>query len=87
MHATNVAVQKTSPDYDKDRGCKWSLKNLRLFLASKHGVHVAEKAFNDVEGLIVRSLLSVQKVMIQDKHCFELYAVFLLRSNSINIDI
>jgi tubulin polyglutamylase TTLL9 len=39
---------------------------------SKHGREAVEKLFTDMEALVVRSLMSVQKVMINDKHCFEL---------------
>lgn len=72
IHATNVAIQKTAPEYNGDKGCKWQLRNLRMYLSSKHGISVADKVFTDIESLVVCSLMSVQKVMIHDKHCFEL---------------
>lgn len=72
IHATNVAIQKTAPEYNGDKGCKWQLRNLRMYLAGRHGEDVADRVFTDMEALIVRSLMSVQKVMINDKHCFEL---------------
>jgi len=38
VHLTNVAVQKTAPDYDPDKGCKWATQQLRQYLTAKHGV-------------------------------------------------
>jgi len=32
-----------------------------------------DECFRLVDEIFIRSLLSVQKVMINDKHCFELY--------------
>jgi tubulin polyglutamylase TTLL9 len=72
IHATNVAIQKTAPDYDREKGCKWLMRNLKMYLETKHGKPVVDKLFVEIEALIVRSLLSVQKIMIQDRHCFEL---------------
>ena len=72
IHATNVAIQKSAPEYNGDKGCKWQLRQLRPYLASRHGADVADQVFTNMEALIVRSLMSVQKVMIHDKHCFEL---------------
>jgi tubulin polyglutamylase TTLL9 len=42
-------------------------------LVTKHGPQRVDELFTDMEALVVRSLLSVQKVMINDKHCFEMY--------------
>ncbi len=73
IHATNVAIQKHAPNYDGDKGCKWLLRNLKTFLTTKHGSKRIDELFTEMEALVVRSLMSVQKVMINDKHCFELY--------------
>jgi tubulin polyglutamylase TTLL9 len=78
IHATNVAIQKQNPNYDGDKGCKWLLRNLKLYLLSKHEKKQVEDLFTEMEALIVRSLMSVQKVMINDKHCFELYGYDIL---------
>eukprot|EP00026_Physarum_polycephalum_P009361 Phypoly_transcript_09482.p1 GENE.Phypoly_transcript_09482~~Phypoly_transcript_09482.p1 ORF type:complete len:397 (+),score=44.91 Phypoly_transcript_09482:157-1347(+) len=78
IHLTNVAVQKTSDSYNASTGCKWELRNLRLFLMSRHGVEATEKAFLDIQNIMLLALQSVQKVMIQDKHCFEMYGYDIL---------
>lgn len=78
IHLTNVAVQKTSDNYNASTGCKWELRNLRLFLMSRHGVEKTEKCFLDMQNVMLLALMSVQKVMIQDKHCFEMYGYDIL---------
>ena len=37
MHLTNVAIQKTSDNYDDKHGGKWDLRGMKLFLMSKYG--------------------------------------------------
>ncbi|KAJ8326449.1 hypothetical protein BDV3_005970 [Batrachochytrium dendrobatidis] len=83
IHATNVAIQKQSPNYDGDKGCKWLLRNLKMFMITKHGNAAVDELFTEMEALIVRSLMSVQKVMINDKHCFELYGYDILIDSSL----
>ncbi|KAJ3087518.1 putative tubulin polyglutamylase ttll9, partial [Quaeritorhiza haematococci] len=61
IHATNVAIQKTSPNYDGDKGCKWLLRNLKMYLSTKHPVRAVEELFTEMEALMVRALMSVQK--------------------------
>lgn len=78
VHLTNVAVQKTAPDYDPEKGCKWHLQQLRLFLTARHGAETVERVFRDMDTIFIRSLQSVQKVIINDKHCFELYGYDIL---------
>lgn len=94
MHLTNNAIQKKADGYGESgtKDCKWPLVSLRLHIASKRGVKVANRVFDDIEDIIVKSLLSVQKSMTQDPNCFELYGYdimidddmrpWLLESNS-----
>ena len=39
---------------------------------SKHGIPVADKVFYDIQLIIIHSLLAVQPIMMNDKHCFVL---------------
>ena len=78
VHLTNVAIQKTAPDYDPEKGCKWSLQELMTFLAARHGHQVVRQARQQMDQIYIKSLQSVQKVMINDKHCFELYGFDIL---------
>ncbi|KAK7493819.1 hypothetical protein BaRGS_00014960, partial [Batillaria attramentaria] len=78
VHLTNVAVQKTAPDYDPEKGCKWSTQQLRTYLSAKHGTDAVKKVFQEIDNIIIRSLQSVQKIIINDKHCFEMYGYDIL---------
>ena len=71
-HATNVAVQKTAAGYDPETGCKWMLHSLKAFLTSRHGYEAATNVFYEIQMLILRSLLAVQRAMMNDKHCVEM---------------
>jgi tubulin polyglutamylase TTLL9 len=123
IHLTNNAIQKTSDKYDRAHGAgKWSLRSLKLYMASKHGlgaplppllgfawlsrpvgrsaarrcrrhtccdrfpissVHdsaeVVNDLFTEIQHIVTNSLLSVQRIIINDKHCFELYAAICIR--------
>lgn len=94
IHLTNVAVQKTAEGYsertgggaDEDGGddtTKMSLRQLKLLLAARHGMAAALAAFDDMELVIIRSLLAVQKIMINDKHCFELYGYDIMLDDTL----
>lgn len=105
MHLTNVAIQKTAPDYDPESVCvvqeprhfcafemclssrllfvppkvrKWTVQQLRRYLTAKHGPERVRMLFEDIDNIFVCSLQSVQKVIINDKHCFELYGYDIL---------
>ncbi|XP_065422392.1 probable tubulin polyglutamylase TTLL9 isoform X2 [Chrysemys picta bellii] len=78
VHLTNVAVQKTAPDYDPEKGCKWMIQRFRQYLTAKHGAEVVETLFAEMDNIFIKSLQSVQKVIISDKHCFELYGYDIL---------
>jgi tubulin polyglutamylase TTLL9 len=74
IHLTNNAIQKNSKKYEKNAGgCKWNLRNLKLYMASKHGLDVVNQVFTEIQQIVIHSLLSVQRIIINDKHCFELY--------------
>lgn len=101
VHLTNVAIQKTSDQYNADvrapvcfdqqctpvspsllhspqTGGKWDLRALKVYLISRFGHEAVDVLFHDMNGIMVRSLLAVQQIMINDKHCFELYGYDLL---------
>ncbi|KAJ8382824.1 hypothetical protein SKAU_G00036020 [Synaphobranchus kaupii] len=82
-HLTNVAVQRTAPDYDHERGCKWQLLQLRRFLTARHGGEAVETLFAEMDNIFIRSLQSVQKVIINDKRCFELYGYDIILDQSL----
>ena len=73
LHLTNTAVQKKAEDYDRDRGSKWSLHALKMHLIANHGSELANTCFGNIQALILKALHSVSNIIIQDKHCFELY--------------
>jgi tubulin polyglutamylase TTLL9 len=78
IHLTNVAVQKTSNQYDANTGGKWDLRQLKLYLVSKYGLEKVLECFSKIHQIFIKSLLAVQKSMINDKHCFELYGYDVL---------
>ncbi|RNA32432.1 putative tubulin polyglutamylase TTLL9 [Brachionus plicatilis] len=78
VHITNNAIQKQAPNYDPDKGAKWSMQNLRQYLIAKHGLGEVETMFRLMDEIFIKSLQSVQKTIINDKHCFELYGYDIL---------
>lgn len=73
IHLTNVAIQKTAENYDERTGGKMELQDLKLYLMTKYGAEVIDALFWEIQMIIVKSLVAVQPVMINDKHCFELF--------------
>ena len=73
MHLTNVAIQKTADNYDERTGGKMELQALKLYLMTRYGVERIDALFWEMQMIILKALLAVQQVMINDKHCFELY--------------
>lgn len=49
------------------------LQSLKLFLMRRFGPERVDALFWEIQMVILRSLLAVQPIMINDKHCFELY--------------
>mmetsp|Transcript_123762 Transcript_123762/g.214556 ORF Transcript_123762/g.214556 Transcript_123762/m.214556 type:complete len:431 (+) Transcript_123762:43-1335(+) len=83
IHLTNVAIQKNAEDYNDKHGGKWDMNDLMLFIEGIHGKAAADKLATDMESVIIHSLKAVQAVMINDKHCFELYGFDVLIDRSL----
>ena len=62
----------------KSNGGKFSLQNLHFYLENVYGYERAKKCHQDITQVIIGALLSVQNVMFNDKHCFELYGYDIL---------
>ncbi|KAL3321234.1 putative tubulin polyglutamylase ttll9 [Cichlidogyrus casuarinus] len=77
-HLTNVAVQKTAPDYDAEKGSKWSVCKLRRYLQALVGSKKVDEIFRQIDCIFLLSVMSAQKLIINDKHCFELYGYDIL---------
>lgn len=79
VHLTNHAVQKLDVDYNAtETDCKWPLSSLRNHLKQSIGEQNTLLCFRKIEETVVRTLLSVERVMISDPHCFELYGFDVL---------
>ncbi|KAK9808967.1 hypothetical protein WJX72_007153 [[Myrmecia] bisecta] len=78
MHLTNVAIQKKGENFEQTTGMKWPIRNLKLYLMTKFGPAAAHSLFGNIQTVVLRSLLAVQRVITQDKHCFELYGYDVL---------
>lgn len=78
VHLTNVAIQKNSDTYDKVTGGKWDLRSLKIYLYARYGREKVNQLFNDIQDIVLKSLFSVQKVIVNDRHCFELYGYDIL---------
>ena len=78
IHLTNVAIQKGANEYNETHGGKWSMKNLRFYLEMTRGKDQVEKCFEGIRNIVFISLKAVQSVIINDKHCFEVYGYDVL---------
>eukprot|EP00003_Mantamonas_plastica_P011496 TRINITY_DN2121_c0_g1_i2.p1 TRINITY_DN2121_c0_g1~~TRINITY_DN2121_c0_g1_i2.p1 ORF type:complete len:281 (-),score=78.02 TRINITY_DN2121_c0_g1_i2:187-1029(-) len=78
MHLTNAAVQKQSKEYNKERGCKMDIRDLKLYMISKHGTEAVDACFADMEEIMIKSLESVANIIINEKNCFEMYGYDLM---------
>lgn len=78
IHLTNVAIQKHSEVYNSRHGGKFSYQSLRFYLETTRGKPAADKCFEDIKNIIIFSLKACQNVIINDKHCFEMYGYDIL---------
>ena len=65
-------------EYNETHGGKWMIKNLKFYLEQTRGKDATEKCFEAMKNIIYVSLKAVQAVMINDKHCFEVYGYDIL---------
>ena len=78
MHLTNVAVQKRQGGCSVSEELKWPLRHLRLYLMTQVGQERTDAVFEEIQQIVIQSLLAVQSVVTQDKHCFEIYGYDVL---------
>ena len=78
IHLTNVAIQKGASGYNEAHGGKWNIQNLRFYLEHTRGKDATDKCFENIRKIIYISLKSVQNIIINDKHCYELYGYDIL---------
>lgn len=69
---------KTSDDYGEGDCAKWMIRSLKLYMMSKFDEEKVNKCFCDMQNLIVNIFKSVQKIIINNKHSFELYGLDVL---------
>lgn len=78
IHLTNVAIQKHDLNYNDSHGGKWPINDLKFYMESTQGKEITDRCFDGMKTIIVQSLKSVQSVMINDKHCYEVYGFDIL---------
>lgn len=83
VHLTNVAIQKTTDDYNEILGGKWLVDKLKQYLMSKYDMQEVNECFYNITTLIIKTLKSVIKLMPKDIHCFELYGFDIMLSNDL----
>lgn len=49
IHLTNVAIQKTGETYNSETGGKWGLRELKLYLLSRHGAAAVDDLFHAIQ--------------------------------------
>jgi hypothetical protein len=47
---------------------------LKRYMITKHGTEAVNECFAGIQNIILNSLRSVANVIINDKHCFEVWA-------------
>lgn len=82
VHLTNVAIQKYSDKYSDKHGGKWGLQSLKFYIESVFGKDAMTRCFDGISNIIIQSIKSVQSVIINDKHCFEMYGYDILLDSS-----
>ena len=77
-HLTNVSFQKKSIKYNDKHGGKWPLSSFFKFVEVNFGRGVLKKIEREMDSIYLMALKSVQYVICNDGHCFELYGFDVL---------
>ena len=77
-HLTNVSFQKKSDTFIDSHCGKFPLQNFWNFLDLNFGKKKRQKLILDMIQIYMSTLKSVQKKMVNDFHCFELYGFDIL---------
>ena len=77
-HLTNSSFQKYSPKYNDVHGGKWPLTQLFTYIELNYGKEKLAKLQREITRVYLTTLKSVQNVILNDKHCFELYGFDIL---------
>jgi tubulin polyglutamylase TTLL1 len=56
---------------------------LRIYLEATRGKAATDELFNNIKYIVIQSLKACQNIMINDKHCYELYGYDLLIDNDL----
>lgn len=78
VHLTNVALQKHSEEYNDKHGGKWHINNLKLHLELTRGKDATDRMFAEIKYIFIHSLRACQNIIINDRHCFEVYGYDIL---------
>ncbi len=65
-------------------GGKWSIRNLRTYLMAVKGKEATDELFHKIDEIFIQSLRAVQPVMVNEKHCFELYGYDIIIDDELN---
>ncbi|CAN0514019.1 unnamed protein product [Ectocarpus sp. 12 AP-2014] len=74
MHLTNHAVQRRGAAAGK----KWCVQKFKWYVAMRHGRKAMDKLFWEIQALVVRTIRSVDRLIIHDKQSFELFGYDVL---------
>lgn len=77
-HLTNVSLQKYCSQYNDVHGGKWPFTSFLQFIETNYGKEQMTKLVDDIDRIFLIALKAVQPVILNDKHCFELYGFDVL---------
>eukprot|EP00727_Mastigamoeba_balamuthi_P007601 m51a1_g3461 putative multidrug resistance protein 1 (1653) ;mRNA; f:696341-702590 len=76
-------MYKKAQDYNPSHGGKWPVSQLMLYLEATRSRTAAKQCFEQIKHTIVQSMRSVQNLIMQDKHFFEMYGYDILLDDTL----